>query len=267
MPKCSSPETNPLNVPRTVQTYDALPDAGPWAASVPNVWAPNVVINNWGFYVMYYSAASASNPAQHCIGVAVASSINGPYIPHSTPFACPIAQGGAIDASGFHDTDGSRYVVYKVDGGSIGHGGACSNGVAPIVPTPIMLQQVDSNDAFTPVGSPVQILTNIAADGSGVEAPALTKSGNTYVLFYSSNCYTTSAYTISYAMSTSLTSAFTRYGNLATTGTDGLTAPGGAHVNFDGTHMVFHANNGNGGRSMWDATISINTQTHTVTAN
>lgn len=47
---------------------------------------------------------------------------------------CPLSQGGAIDASGYDD-NGQRYVVYKVDGNSIGHGGACGNdGRQPLAP-------------------------------------------------------------------------------------------------------------------------------------
>lgn len=33
------------------------------------------------------------------------------------------SQGGAIDPAGFVESDGSHYVVYKIDGNSIGHGG------------------------------------------------------------------------------------------------------------------------------------------------
>jgi beta-xylosidase len=105
------------------------------------------------------------------------------------------SQGGAIDPSGFQDADGTRYVVYKIDGNNIGHGGSCNNGVAPIVPTPIMLQQVES-DGITLVGGAQEILTNGEYDGPLVEAPSLSRisdpssaGGQLYILFFSSNCF------------------------------------------------------------------------------
>src|ERR1700722_6658513 len=84
-----------------------------------------------GSFVMYYADEIVGDPAHHCVGVATSQTILGPYKPQDTSFACPIDQGGAIDADGFQDVDGKRYVVYKVDGNSIGHGGECVNSVAP----------------------------------------------------------------------------------------------------------------------------------------
>lgn len=101
---------------------DALPSVGAWAdADEPDVWAPDVVITDAGQYVLFYSAAVSGNTATHCIGVATSSKAQGPYEPLAEPFACPQSQGGAIDASGFRDTDDNLYVVYKIDGNSIGH--------------------------------------------------------------------------------------------------------------------------------------------------
>ena len=76
---------------------------------------------------MYYSASVASDPSKHCIGAAKATSITGPYTPTSnSALICPLSEGGAIDASGYND-NGNRYITWKVDGNSIGHGGACGN--------------------------------------------------------------------------------------------------------------------------------------------
>lgn len=63
---------------------------------------------------MYYSGASASSPAHHCIGIARSNTIIGPYTCDPTPIVCPLAQGGAIDAAHFRNDDGTRYMVYKV---------------------------------------------------------------------------------------------------------------------------------------------------------
>lgn len=228
----------------TVSGTDALPEVGAWVEPNGNawnaaVWAPKVIKNNLGQYVLHYSAAVAGNPSKHCIGTATATTPTGPYQAQATPLACPTSAGGAIDSSPFIDSDGSIYVVYKVDGNSIGHGGSCGNTVAPIVATPILLQRL-SVDGLTHIGLPVQILDRSAGDGPLIEAPSLTRtSGGQYVLFFSSNCYATSLYDVSYAFSNAIGGPYIKAGPMMVTGTDGLYSPGGADV--DGTHMVFHA--------------------------
>jgi len=168
---------------------DALPNLPAWVNKAnPMVWAPDVVQLAAGF-AMYYTASLASQPNLHCLGVAISNTITGPYKPTSDqPWICPTSQGGAIDPAGYTAQDGTRWVVYKVDGNSLGHGGNCNNGVAPIVPTPIMLQQVSPNDGFTKIGAPIQLITNSAADGPVTEAPSLSQMPDgTFVLFFSSN--------------------------------------------------------------------------------
>lgn len=114
-----------------------------------------------GKFVLYYAADQSGNGGSHCIGAAVGDDAHGPYTPEATALSCNTAQGGAIDPAGFVDTDGTGrkddpsmglpslmhvfivWVVWKIDGNSIGHGGNCNNGVAPIVPT-VSLQGVYS---------------------------------------------------------------------------------------------------------------------------
>lgn len=215
---------------------------------------------------MYYSAALASNSALHCIGAATSTTPNGPFIPQSNYLACPGP--GAIDPSSFHDADGTRWLVYKVDGNSQGHGGVCNNMVAPIQSTPIMLQQV-AGDGTTLIGSPRQILDRSDLDGPLIEAPALAKAtdgSGRYVLFFSSNCFTTANYDVSYAMANSIAGPYVKYGPFAVTGTNGLWAPGGAHVAvYDNVHMAFHAGQW-GSRYMYTATIAVNSAQNLVTA-
>jgi len=226
---------------------------------------------------MYFSATTLQNSTFHCVGAATSRTILGPYTPRTVELACPLSQGGAIDASGFKDwankggnwggndgwgfawgqphnswnnpawsfggQGGSRYVVYKIDGNSIGHGGICGNTVAPIVPTPIMLQKVAA-DGLTLIGPPVQILDNNGVSDDGlVEAPSLVKSpSGIYFLFFSAGCYSTVDYSVSYATASNPAGPYTRhYPPLFSTGTDGLSAPGGASVFWDAYHMVFHA--------------------------
>ncbi|KAK0956802.1 hypothetical protein LTR33_016223 [Friedmanniomyces endolithicus] len=253
---------------------DALPGLPAWVdTSSPNTWAPDLIQLTDGSFVMYFSAATTSDPSKHCIGAASSSSITGPFTPiGSSALICPLSQGGAIDASGYYD-NGKRYIAYKVDGNSMGAGGACNSGVGPYQPTPIMLQSV-ANDGHTLQGSPTTMLNNNGASDQGiVEAPSIAKSGSTYVLFFSSGCFTydihartyesllisrrTGNYNVNYATSSSITGGYTRAAApLFDTGIDGLSAPGGADIFRDGKHMLFHANSGNG-RALYEAVVTI----------
>lgn len=76
---------------------------------------------------MYYSASTVADTTKHCVGAAISDSVLGPYTPvGDEPLFCPLSEGGAIDAAGYND-DGQRYIVYKVDGNSLGNGGPCGN--------------------------------------------------------------------------------------------------------------------------------------------
>ena len=230
---------------------DALPKAGAWSTGI-NTWAPNVINLN-GKFIMYYTAQSnQKNPKgglSQCVGVATADSVEGPYAPEDDVLACPADIGGAIDPSGFVDSDGSVYVVYKIDGNSIGNGGACGNTVAPIVPTPIKLQKLDSTGTVTDGSDPVIILDRSDLDGPYVEAPSLGKVDDTYLLFFSSGCYSDSSYDTSYAYSHGdITAGGQNYTKqsapnapLLVTGTKNLYAPGGLAFAADGQHVAFMA--------------------------
>ncbi|KAI4850765.1 glycoside hydrolase family 43 protein [Aureobasidium sp. EXF-8845] len=224
---------------------DALPTLPSWVnPDVPAIWAPGVVQLASERFVMYYSAALESNPRLHCLGIASASTVTGPYTPiGSEPWVCPTYQGGAIDPAGYHDPkDNTRWVVYKVDANAIGHGGSCNN-------------MVSAEDGFTKIGLPTPLIVNDPADGPYVGAPSLTKmSDGTYVLYYSSNCFLTPLYDVSYATSKNIKGPYKKFGGLMKTGTYGLTAPGGLDMAINGYHAVFHAD-WNGGRAMFTGTI------------
>ncbi len=215
--------------PWTYIDQDLLPSTGDWTNG-RDTWAPDVRVIAKGKYVMYYSGELKSNSRFHCVGTATAGSILGPYTPSAQPFACPESQGGAIDPAGFLDTaTRRRYVVYKVDGNSIGHGGSCNNGVEPFAPTPIMLQEVRDDDGMTPIGAPVQILDRTQQeDGPLVEAPNIVRvSDGTYVLFYSSHCWDSPQYNVNYAIAKDVAGPYTRSARpLLGTGDFGTTAPG-----------------------------------------
>lgn len=259
----------------TLTGNDALPTVGAWAN--PNagnqgaaVWGPSVAKNKNGQFVLHYSAAVKGSPGKHCVGAAIASQPQGPYVPQTTPLACPLSQGGAIDSSAFQDADGSLYVLYKVDGNSIGHGGVCGNTVAPIQPTPIMLQRL-ADDGFTPVGSPVELLDRSSLDGPLIEGPSLMRtSDGKYVLFFSSNCFATSKYDIAYAFANSIDGPYVKAGPMMVTGTNGLYAPGGQAVAADGKHAVFHAGDVGpanlGWRAAYTQIISVDTSSRIISS-
>ena len=260
--KATSPDFNTW----TVTGEDALPTLPSWSNGA--TWAPDVIQLADGSFVMYFSALYTNSNNMHCVGTATSSTIEGPYTASDTPFACPLGQGGAIDASGFADTDGSRYVVYKIDGNSLGGGGACGNGDESHG-TPIMLQAVNA-DGVTPNGNPVQILDRDANDGPLVEAPYLILHEGTYVLFFSSNCFNGPYYDTSYATASAITGPYTKAPSpLLVSGGDGgaLNSPGGTSAGPDGTQIVFHADsaaNDASVRQMWTAGISISGTTVSI---
>ncbi|KAI2641518.1 glycoside hydrolase family 43 protein [Hypomontagnella submonticulosa] len=227
-----------------LEDIDALSHPASWTTG-HNTWAPDVHLMPNGKYVMYFAGEMAENPAFHCIGTAVADTATGPYVPDEEPFACNLTIGGAIDPSGFEDEDGTRYVLYKVDGNSIGHGGSCGNTVKPIAPTPIMLQEV-ADDGVTQIGDAVQIFDRSDDDGPLVEAPSLLRTGTgLYILFFSSGCYLEPSYNVNYATSTALKGPYQRAPRpMIRTGEYTLQAPGGATaVNIgDRVGVAYHAN-------------------------
>ncbi|KAJ0414813.1 glycosyl hydrolase [Aspergillus carlsbadensis] len=244
-----------------VEGTDALPEPLPeWVrADNPQVWAPDVVQLDDGSFVMYLSAV-ASSSGKHCIGTATSASITGPFTGQGSPLACHADEGGAIDASGFTDTDGTRYVVYKVDGNSL-------NGDGTTHPTPIMLQRL-TRDGIKREGDAVQILDRDEADGPLVEAPSLVKVDGTYYLSFSSNWYNSLNYDVSYATAAAVSGPYSKVqapdapllvsGDASDVGP--LGGPGGADF-LDQGRIVFHAfNDGesiDSGRGVWVAGIEV----------
>ncbi|KAK0647877.1 Extracellular endo-alpha-(1-_5)-L-arabinanase 2 [Lasiodiplodia hormozganensis] len=241
----------------TLLGKDALPNLPGWVyAANPAVWAPDVIQNDAGKFVMYFAASR--NDRFHCTGVATSDNIEGPYTPQSDPWVCPLDQGGAIDASGFLDSDGSRYVTYKIDGNALGNGGVCGNTNPPIHSTPIMQQKVAGN-GIDKIGSPYQVLDRDDNDGPLVEAPSIAKlPDGRYVLFFSSNCFYSINYDVTYAIADKVSGPYTKYGPLfVSQGKHGFWSPGGASIAGDATHLVFHSYNPGGSdtRAMYTATL------------
>lgn len=224
-----------------MEGYDALGTMAPWSRS--DVWAPSVHRRDDGKYLMYYSGVTTTggDGRFHCVGTAVSDTILGPYQSNNDePFACPIDQGGALDASYFKDGD-RHYALYKIDANALGNGGSCGNTVEPILTTPIVIQEVQA-DGTTKIGEPTTILTNSVYDGPLVEAPYMIRNADgVYVLFFSSWCYTTDKYSVSTAYSNSPTGPFEKAKlPLFVTGTQGLIGPGGGSIADDGTSWAMH---------------------------
>ncbi|CAL5871933.1 uncharacterized protein PFLUO_LOCUS6188 [Penicillium psychrofluorescens] len=212
-----------------------------------------------GTFVMYFSAASSEDDSKHCVGAATSSSVTGPYTPEDNYLACPLDQGGAIDADWFDD-GGTYYVVYKIDGNSLDGDGTTHS-------TPIMLQEVES-DGVTLSGDATQLLDRDDADGPLIEAPSLVNVDGTYYLSFSSNMYDTTLYDVSYATASSVAGPYTKAqapdapllvsGDPSNVGN--LAGPGGSDFSSDGSNIVFHAflNGANisDGRAMWTSGIS-----------
>lgn len=209
---------------------------------------------------MYYSP-EVTEGGLHCVGVARSGNVEGPYTDGSTePWVCPREQGGAIDASGFVDGDGKRYVLYKIDGPAVTGGGYCASpNNKPS--TPILLQEVQE-DGYTKIGGATEIWNNGGeVDHYQTEAPIIVKGDDgTYFLFYSTGCYTDASYTTSYVTSQSIAGPYGNPQVLLKNGDYGLFGPGGADITLSGGQMVFHSlinNDINQGRAMSTATLTL----------
>lgn len=208
---------------------------------------------------MYFSASSSQDASKPCIGAATSSSSTGPYTLERTPHACPLDQGGAIDANGYKDGD-TYYVVYKVDGNSLDGDGTTHS-------TPIMLQGLNS-DAITPDGGATQLLDRDDNDGPLIEALSIAKVGGTYYLSFPSNMYDTTKYDVSYATASAIAGSYTKAHapdaplmvTEASSNVGDLSGPGGADFNGDVSNIVFLAfENGKdiwNGRAMYVADIA-----------
>ena len=137
--------------------------------------------------------------------------------------------------------------MYKVDGNSLNPRTHTQN------PTPLMLQAVDPTDGISLIGSPIKLLDHQERDGPLIEGPSLTRVNGSgplegvdiYVLFFSSNVFTSKFYNVNYATSTNgIRGPYVRGEKpLLQTGDNNgqLYGPGGLDVGLDGQKVVFHS--------------------------
>lgn len=218
---------------------DAFPEL-PGYVIPGKTWAPEVTEVQPGRFVLYYTATSFEESVQ-CIGVAVAASPQGPFeAVGEAMLVCPPDEGGAIDASTFLDTDGTRYLLWKNDGNCCGLDTWLQ--AAPLAP-----------DGLTLAGDPVRLLRQDQAwEGNLVEAPTLVERDGGYVLLYSANDYGGARYAIGVATAETVLGPYTKASQpLFTTadldgryvgpgGQDVVVGPGGGHV------LAFHSWYGQG---------------------
>ena len=210
--------------------------AGPWSTVGPAlkrlptwadtgaIWAPDVVKTSAG-WVLYFSARAKNFDDQRCIGVAVASSVTGPYEPRDTPLICPggrhgapdkvanrpVANAGVIDPSPFKDAAGRRFILYKTQ------------------KTPSSIRMLRLNDKGTNwIGNASKELVR----SSGIiENPVMVQRGSTFVLFASRYGYNNCSYATVYMKSSNKWNfAGKTQHKLMTTASTGICGPGGADI-------------------------------------
>jgi len=170
-------------------TTDALPDLPPWAES-GNTWAPD--IRKFGsHYILYFTAQLRYATKQiMCIGDAISTRIDGPYISNPAPFVCQLADGGSIDPRSFVDADGTPYLLWKSDENA---------DVSGTEHTHIFSQRL-SADGEHLLGQPAEIFSpDQFWQGRIVEAPDLVLVKGAYDLFYSGGWFNQPGYAIGVA--------------------------------------------------------------------
>ena len=212
---------------------DALPTVGAWVDGAdPRVWAPSVLPTGSTF-VLYYTANDARSHRQ-CIGRAVSSSADGPFVDNQAqPLVCQVELGGSIDASRFVDTDGTNYLLWKSDGN------CCA-----VVPA--LWSQRLAPDGLTLEGAgPSQLLVPEERWEKGiVEAPSMVRAGASYILFYSGGPFASEVYSEDRATCKGPSGPCTRAPLPLLGQTPGWAGPGGAevvHGRGGALFLAFHA--------------------------
>ncbi|HEX8536266.1 MAG TPA: glycoside hydrolase family 43 protein [Cystobacter sp.] len=230
--------------------------SGPWTAQGPALtskpawatggamWAPDLERISANEWVLYFAAPVAGlDSGQRCIGAATASTPLGPFTPVAGgPLVCPggadtptaddtvpnrpIATAGVIDPSGFEDSDGTRYLLYKTQ------------------QLPSSLRIVRLNAAGTHVFSGATS-RQLSRSDRIVENPVLVKRGGAYLLFASRGPYNQCSYETIWMRASSLAAnAFnsaTQHTLLTPASTQGVCGPGGGDIAaaLDGGQRIF----------------------------
>lgn len=219
---------------------DALPALPAWARENASLtWAPSV-LRRGSTYVLYYTARSKAAGFQ-CIGRAVATKPEGPYVDDSgEPFICqvsaPQALCGSIDASPFVAPNGDAYLLWKSDENAAACGGDAR-----------LWTQRLGVDGLSLLDAPTELLKRDRNwEAPLIEGPSMIEFDNRYYLFYSANWWESTNYGVGYAICTTPLgpcSKKTLDGPLVKSGGNTL-GPGGQEI-FTDTQgklwMAYHA--------------------------
>ncbi|MFC0628072.1 glycoside hydrolase family 43 protein [Kribbella deserti] len=241
------------------QVGDALPELPAWTTA-GKVWAPEVAVHGPNRFVMYYTTADDASGRQ-CLGVAVATRPEGPYVDNSTrAFVCQAAEGGSIDASPFVDSAGDRYLYWKNDGNAIGQD------------TWIYASRL-SPDGLSLVGDPVRLFKqDLPWEGHLVEAPYMIEREARFHLFYSANAYDKADYAVGHAVCETPLGPCRKSGDPLLTSSEDAAGPGHNMVLRKGDRdwFIYHAwdpaliGADPPGRTMWLSELTWQDQTPTV---
>jgi hypothetical protein len=219
-----------------LRSWERLPDALPklptWAAP-DRTWAPSVLARSATSYVLYFSARHAGTGRQ-CIGRAVATKPEGPFVDElPQPFVCQFDLGGSIDPEPVVDADGAPWLLFK------------SEGISGREPTRLFSQPLAADGRST-VGDAVELVhTDQAWEEPIVEGPAMVRAAGAYWLLYAGNHWSTGDYAIGYARCTSMRGPCTKDPtNPLVTSTATMAGPGspGVTTAADGSLLLtFHA--------------------------
>ena len=167
---------------------DALPHLPAWAES-GLTWSPAVTTTSGG-YLLYYTARDRASGKQ-CISVGVSTQPQGPYLDlSSAPLICQTSMGGSIDASPYRAADGTPYLTWKSEGETVAGR------------SEIWAQQL-TPDGGAMVGEPAVLLRADRSWEAGViEGPSMMLTADGWILLYSGNSWTSSAYATGFAACT-----------------------------------------------------------------
>jgi len=234
---------------------------GPWSAST-NVlahttmpawidmsqatWAPDMIRDASGAYIVYFSAAlnkaagtptgsDAPKSGARCIGSARSASPTGPFVVDQRAVVCLPGYGasdpmtadpgnrirgeGVIDPSPAHVTiNGVRelFLVYKTQGPS---------------PSTIRMVRLSDTDGATVLGDSHQLLASTGdTQADTLEGPSLVQHGSYFVLFIAHGNFATCQYSTIWYKSQHIWAWSNAPTSLLTSAGTGLCGPGGADI-------------------------------------
>lgn len=177
---------------------DAMPKLPSWAAADETVWAPGVLQVSATRYVLFFASKRAGSAplgekGQMCVGSAVSSKPEGPFVDSSSaPLYCEPTR-WSLDPSPFAAADGSMHLVWRQD---------VDDPTRTTTQNAIYARKLSANgDTFAAGSTNAELMrrTNGSWEDPIIENPAMALIGGKYYLFYSGNLWRTANYAIGYA--------------------------------------------------------------------